>query len=225
MAGNRKQFPTLRGTAPPGSVLRLHKDFKTSTADPICALETTGVDCTGNVEPAHSKDDFLDYTTRVRGDGTFRWIVTPSTRPFELKAGKREKWTLTCENPVSGQVQEKREIEIDRGQELRMDLACGGKAARVRAPGCIDKRKFRFHIHPPHKGRITAVRVFVNGRRVLSRKGKKARKPHITLRGLKARKGRYRVTFVVFTSDGKQHISTRLYKGCHKGKPTGRVKG
>jgi hypothetical protein len=182
------------------------------------------VDCTGNIEPARSKDDFLDYTTRVRADGTFRWLVTPSTRPFELKEGRTEKWTLTCEAPGGG-VQETRQIEVDRGQELRMDLACGGKPAQVDTRSCFDKRKFRFHIHPPHKGKITRVRVFVNGKQVLDRKGKKARRDHIFLRGLKAKRGRYKVTFVVFTSDGKQHISTRVYKGCRKGKPVGRVKG
>jgi hypothetical protein len=223
-AADRTQFSTLSGTAPPGSVLRLRKEFKTLSAKEICLAETTGVDCTGNVDPQRSQDDFLDYTTVVRGNGRFNWVVTPSTRPFELKAGRTEKWTLTCENPVSGQVQERRLIEVDRGQRVEMDLTCGGKAAQVDTRRCLDKRKFRFHVHPPHKGRITRVHVFVNGKRRLVRKGAAARRKFITLKGLRARRGRFRVTFVVFTSDGKQHITTRIYKGCKKGKPRGVVR-
>src|SRR3954469_2139528 len=78
-AANRGEFPTLQGTAPPDSVLRLHKDFQTPTSDPICAFETTGVDCAaqGATLPQHSQDDHLDYTTVVPGNGKFKWIVTP----------------------------------------------------------------------------------------------------------------------------------------------------
>jgi hypothetical protein len=225
-AANRKQFSTVAGTAPPGSVLRLHKNFTTFSADKICTVETTGVDCAaeGAVLPRRSRKDFLDYTTRVRGNGKFKWIVTPSTRPFELKKGKREKWTLTCESPVSGKVQERRQIEVDRGQTLVLDLPCGGKPFQITTPrSCIDKRKFRFQVHKPHKGRIRRVDVYVNGKRTRSIKGRKARRKYLFLKGLQ-RKHRYVVTIIVFTSDGKQHISTRTYKGCRKSRPHGHVR-
>jgi hypothetical protein len=44
-----------------------------------------------------------------------------------LKAGKTEKWKLTCENPKSGKVLQTRRITVDRGQKLVLDLSCGRK--------------------------------------------------------------------------------------------------
>jgi murein tripeptide amidase MpaA len=226
-AADRTEHSTLAGTAPPGSVLRLHKDFKTKSAEKICTVETTGVDCaaSGAVLPQRQQADHLDYTTVVRPNGTFNWIVTPSTRPFELKAGRRERWILTCENPVSHTVQSRRAIELDRGQRLDVNLVCGGKPISVSSQGCVDKRKFRFHVHKPHKGRIKAVRVYVNGKRTFTAKGNKARRKFLVVKGLKASRGRFRVTIIVFTSDGKQHVTTRNYRGCLKGKPRGTVRG
>jgi murein tripeptide amidase MpaA len=227
-AASRRQFSTLAGTAPPGSVLRLHKNFRTYSAKKICTVETTDVDCTaaGATLKQRSRADHLDYTTRVRSNGTFNWIVTPSTRPFVLKDGKHEKWTLTCESPVSGKVQERRRIELDRGQKLVLDLGCGGRPLGITGSRpCVDHRKFRFQIHKPHKGHITRVDVYLNGKRILSRHGKKARRKYITLNRLRKRHGHYRLTFVVYTSDGKQHISTRTYSKCRKSRPRGYVRG
>jgi hypothetical protein len=142
-----------------------------------------------------------------------------------LKGGHREKWTLTCESPVSGKVQERRQIEVDRGQTLVLDLGCGAKPLGITSPrSCVDKRKFRFQIHKPHKGRITRVSVYLNGKRILALKGRRARRRYITLRKLKQRRGRYRLTFIVYTSDGKQHISTRTYTKCRKSRPRGHVR-
>src|SRR3954470_21532842 len=225
-AADRGEFSTLKGTAPPDSILRVHKDFKTFTAKDICTVETTGVDCAaqGAVLPQHSQDDPLDYTTVVPPSGRFRWIVTPSTRPFVLKSGKRERWSLTCVNPVSHKVQARRSIELDRGQRLDVNLICGGKPLGLTSRSCGDKRKFRFHIHRPHRGRITRVRVYVNGKRIRDVKGRKARRRFIVLKHLKARHGNFKLTIVVFTSDGRQHITTRLYKRCRKGAPRGVVR-
>jgi hypothetical protein len=219
--GNPGEFSKLTGTAPPDTVLRLHKDFDTPTSDPICAFETTAVDCPGGFEPGHKSKDFLDYTTRVPGNGKFSWLVTPSTRPFELKAGKSEQWTLTCENPVSGQVLGRRKITVDRGQELRLNL-CGTKAAAPPKPtgrSCVDKRKFALQAHTPRGGRILRIVVFVNDQRVSTLKGKKARRGRIILNRLKPLRGRYKVTVVVYGTKGYRRISTRVYKGCKKGRP------
>jgi hypothetical protein len=220
---DRGEWSTLQGTAPPDSVLRLHKDFKTFTAKDICTVETTGVDCaaSGAVLPQHSQDDHLDYTTVVPANGKFKWIVTPSTRPFELKAGKTEKWTLTCENPVSKKVLQTRKITVDRGQTLGLDLPCGGKAGGVDPPtrACVDKRKFKLQAHTPRGGKLLRIVVFVNDKRVATLKGKKARRGRIVLNKLKPLRGRYKVTVVVYGTKGYRRISTRVYKGCKKGKP------
>src|SRR3954452_19929911 len=75
-AANRGEFSTLQGTAPPDSVLRLHKDFKTFTVKDICTLETTDVDCTaaGSTLPLHATAAPHIYTTVVPGNGKFKWI-------------------------------------------------------------------------------------------------------------------------------------------------------
>jgi hypothetical protein len=224
-AANRREFSTLQGTAPPDSVLRLHKNFKTFTAKDICTVEDTDVPCTaaGATTPQHSKDDHLDYTTVVPGNGKFKWIVTPSTRPFELKAGKTEQWTLTCEDPVSKKAIETRKITVDRGQTLTLDLPCGRKAGGVGTePGkrsCVDRRKLSLKAHTPRGGKILRIVVFVNDKRVATLKGKRARRGRIILNKLRALRGRYKVTVVVYGSKGYRRISTRVYHGCKKTKP------
>ncbi|MEA2399198.1 MAG: hypothetical protein QOK25_2754 [Thermoleophilaceae bacterium] len=221
-AADRQQFGTLRGTAPPGALLRVHKSFTTFSSD-ICAAETTGAGCDENTPRTgvDSRPDKLDYTTIVPASGRFSWIVTPSTRPFELKQGRTEQWTLTCEEPGTGRVIQSRQIALDRGQTLDLNL-CGARPANV-SGGCIDKRKLRLHVHKPHKGSITRVDTFVNGKRNARLSGKSARNGSIVLSGLKSKRGTFKVTVVVYISDGSLRISTRTYRGCNKSKVTGRV--
>jgi Zinc carboxypeptidase len=220
-AADRSEFSTLQGTAPPGSLLRLHKDFTTFSSD-ICTVEDTDVPCTAQgVMPKRSKPDHLDYTTVVPPSGKFSWIVTPSTRPFELKAGKTEQWTLTCEVNGSKQVLETRKITVDRGQTLALDLPCGSKGGSGVTPGrgCVDKRKLRLKAHTPRGGRITKILVYVNDKRVMRLTGAKARRGRIVLNRLRALRGRYKVSVVVFGTHHYKRVSTRIYKGCKKGKP------
>src|SRR3954453_6273206 len=173
-AADRQQFSTLTGTAPGGEVLHLRKDFTTFSSD-ICTVEDTGVDCTaqGAVLPKQSQPDHLDYTTVVPPSGKFDWIVTPSTRPFELKAGRTEQWTLTCEDPETKKVEETRQVTVDRGQTVTLDLKCGAKPGVVSSRGCVDRRKLTLRAHTPTKGRLTKLVVFVNGKRTKTVKGKK----------------------------------------------------
>jgi hypothetical protein len=217
---DRSEFSTLRGTAPPDSVLRLRKNFKTFSSD-ICTVEDTDVPCTaqGAVLPKTSQDDHLDYTTVVPPNGRFSWIVTPSTRPFELKAGKTEQWTLTCEDPVTKKVQETRQITVDRGQTLGLDLPCGAKPGVVTGGKCVDHRKLSLHVHRPSKRTLRRIVVFVNGSRAATLKGRNARAGRVRLTKLKALRGRYEVTVVAYASDGFRRVSTRVYRGCKKGKP------
>jgi hypothetical protein len=64
---------TIQGTAPKGSVLRVHKEFTTPTS-PVVAAD-------GSVGDPITYTDKLDTTYRAPG-GQFRFAVNPSTRPY-----------------------------------------------------------------------------------------------------------------------------------------------
>src|SRR4051812_15192363 len=117
----------VRGSAPPGRILRLHKDFATATS-PVCptSVATAPFACPVLLQPV-LLDDHLDTTLTVPADGRFVWNVGPSTRPFERRAGRTEAWTLTCETP-DGQVLERRPVVVWRGQTATVDLGCGAGA-------------------------------------------------------------------------------------------------
>jgi hypothetical protein len=61
--------------------------------------------------------------------------------------------------------------------------------------------------------------VFVNDKRAVTLKGRKARRGRIILSKLRPLRGRYKVTVVVYGTKGYRRISTRVYRGCKKGKP------
>ena len=146
-AADPRDHAIIAGKAPPGRILRVRKDFKTTTS-PICAADAGGeealtdqLSATPGAAPPSSCpqplaprliDDFLDTTTVVPATGRFLWHVNPSTRPFEAKSGRTEAWTLTCENP-NGVVLETQRVVVGRGQTATFaDLRCGGAAG---APG------------------------------------------------------------------------------------------
>src|SRR3954451_2802844 len=91
-----------------------------------------------------------------------------------------------------------------------------GLPGSQKKPRCVDRRRFTFKIHQPHGGgRVVKVEAFVNGKRVLRRKGHKITK--ISLRKLP--KKTFRVRIVATTNKGSRTISVRTYRGCKKGKP------
>jgi hypothetical protein len=132
----------IEGRAPVGRTLKLRKDFTTDTKE-HCDLRTTGgvlnipaVPCQGRTVPAEHIPDFLEYTTTVPASGTYEWHVTPSTRPFVLKAGGRETWTLTC---LEGdKVLETQPVSVERGQHVQVDLGCGTTLPARTAPAQSD---------------------------------------------------------------------------------------
>ncbi len=67
----------LEGTAQPGSRVRLHKEFQTTTSPVIAPDGSTGAPI--------SFTDTLDTTMTVGPDGRFAWHVNPSTRPAVRK--------------------------------------------------------------------------------------------------------------------------------------------
>jgi hypothetical protein len=81
---------------------------------------------------------------------------------------------------------------------------------------CVDRRRFSFKLHRPKHTRIVRVEAFVNGKRKLRVKGKDVRRVSIAA----LPKKRFVVRIHAFHSNGTEVISTRVYKGCKKSKPT-----
>ena len=125
----------LRGTAPAGRVLRLHKRFETKTAaycaqgiEPIVNIGLPRI-CLSGEKPPLTLADELDATTRVPAGKTFAWHIGPSTRPFVAYPVRKEAYELTCEAP-GGTVLERLSLVIDRGQTVALDIGCGAGATR-----------------------------------------------------------------------------------------------
>ncbi len=128
---DRTQTSRLTGRAPAGRTLRLTKAVDTLTAD-VCAvadpqavpLADTGTptSCVGTTGVQKVREA-LDITTVVPAEGSFVWTINPSTRPFAAKAGRREEYTLTCED--AGQVQQSTKLFVARGETARVELPCG----------------------------------------------------------------------------------------------------
>jgi hypothetical protein len=80
---------------------------------------------------------------------------------------------------------------------------------------CLDRRKTRFRLHRAPGARVVEVYAYINGRRVLHRKGHDLHA--ITLKHLP--KGEFTVRIEVFQSTGSETVSVRRYHGCKKGAP------
>lgn len=128
-AGSGRDFSTIAGRAPAGRTLRIKKTFKTATS-PICTIASP-LDIRNDAyacvapTPPQLVDDKLEYTTKVASNGTFSWLVTPSTPPFTRAKGITESWTLTCED-AAGQVLVTRQVTVDRNETQTLELPCGG---------------------------------------------------------------------------------------------------
>jgi hypothetical protein len=83
--------------------------------------------------------------------------------------------------------------------------------------GCVRQTTVAFRLHRVPGTRIVRVEVFVNGRRRLRRTGRDIRR--VALTGL-PRAGRLRVRIVATHSTGAKIVSTRVWRGCRKGRPT-----
>lgn len=106
-AANRADHSVIRGSAPKGSVLRLHRSFMTRTA-PICEVSdpaTAVSGCFGTGEVQRIPDE-LDTKLVVPRDGTYTWHVGPSTRPFVLERRVSDPGTKLHGEQVSGEVPE-----------------------------------------------------------------------------------------------------------------------
>jgi Melibiase len=91
----------------------------------------------------------------------------------------------------------------------------GNPAALPERHSCLDRRKFRFRIHHARGARAVEVYAYVNGKRVLHKRGHDIKS--ITLKRLPY--GNFKVRIEVFQSTGSETISVRRYHGCKKGPP------
>ena len=105
-AGDPQFHSVLTGSATPGTVLKLVKDFDTATSQPDRLVR-----------------DHLEFATTVPASGTFEWHVNPSTRPL---APAKEHYVLRCEDAVTGALVQARRVEVDRGQALDLGQPCSG---------------------------------------------------------------------------------------------------
>jgi beta-glucosidase len=96
--------------------------------------------------------------------------------------------------------------------------SCPGAAAHIgrRAPKCVDTRRFSFRLHHPVGARVVRVVVYVNGKRKLSRRGRNITRVSIA----RLPRKRFVVKVVQTQNTGAQIISTRVYDGCKKSRPT-----
>lgn len=151
-ARDRAWHSVLRGTAPPGKVLRLTKSFQTPTY-----LEGVVV------------ADTLNFVLPVPASGSYVWDVNPSTRPLSTVP---ETYTMTCETPA-GEVLETRLVGVVRGATTTTDFGCGEK---VRPTGPNSKvvvdaaprvdlvlRSKRFVARRLNRGRTVSVGLRVVG--------------------------------------------------------------
>jgi hypothetical protein len=84
---------------------------------------------------------------------------------------------------------------------------------------CVDRRNFGFTLHHGRHATVVRVDVFVNGKRVLTRRGHDIKR--VTIHRLP--QGRFVVKIVATQSTGSTLTSTRTYHGCKKSKPRTRA--
>jgi hypothetical protein len=77
---NTARHSILEGTAPAGAVVRVHKEFQTSTS---AVIQPDGTTADPILFP-----DVLDSSTTVGSNGRFEWHVNPSTRPIVRKESR-----------------------------------------------------------------------------------------------------------------------------------------
>ena len=107
---------------------------------------------------------------------------------------------------------------LDAGRHRCESIRAGCRSPAMRCP---TGRKVRFKLRRPRRQRIVSARVYVNGKRVARRRGRRLRA--VVLSPLPNR-GTFRVRIVARTNRGVRVITKRRYKNCKRGRTTIRVK-
>ncbi|MEA2495123.1 MAG: hypothetical protein QOJ29_3034 [Thermoleophilaceae bacterium] len=120
-------------------------------------------------------------------------------------ANKPISYDITTDGPAT--------VKVNDGRSLTFDAAGPHKGTLAQAVlgKCSRGGTVRFALH----GRVVAVSVYVNGKRKLSKKGKRLRS--VTIKRLPAK--RFSVKIVTRLSSGAKRVSTRSFRGCRKTAP------
>jgi lysophospholipase L1-like esterase len=86
-----------------------------------------------------------------------------------------------------------------------------GSISLPAAKACVSRRRFVIHLRAPHGQPLRSARVFVNGRQVAARRGRRLH-ARVDLRGLP--RGIVRVTIFLRTRSGHAYVQTRVYRTC-----------
>jgi predicted acyl esterase len=175
----------------------------------------------------------------ITGANAEWWLHTPTLQQVTVKSASLTASYLGCRRPatIQGDPSVKLEdylesapFEVDAqtvADNTRTDFdlppeqgVCTAREIARGGPGgkrCLDRRKFRFKLHHLRGQRVTSVRVYVNRRLVVKRRGRNLR--FVSIKKLPL--GLFKVRIVKRTNDGHRTITTRYYKGCRKTRPTG----
>jgi hypothetical protein len=113
-AAEARNHSVLAGKAPAGSVIRLRKEFMTTTSEVVGEHPMTG--------SVIEFKDSLNSSAAVPTSGTFEYHVNPSTRPLKGV----ESYALTCESP-SGAVLGRQQVVVARGERKELGVLCMGE--------------------------------------------------------------------------------------------------
>ena len=83
---------------------------------------------------------------------------------------------------------------------------------RPKASSCVGRRRLIFRLGPIRGGRVVRAEVFVNGRRVLSRRGRRLTRVAFT----RPRGSRLVVRIVTTNNFGGKVVTVRTYRGCKR---------
>ena len=86
----------------------------------------------------------------------------------------KENWTLTCESADGSTVYETRQVFVDRGERVSLDLACGGSQPTAgKKPTGAKKRATAAKIKKAKKARATCIKKAKKLERAKKRKAAK----------------------------------------------------
>jgi hypothetical protein len=194
-------------------------------------------DGNGNDQPAEVCDGTVQaYSTpRIEAgmpltDDTIKCELQPQVRGSYAPATfTDEQWDALVKTYPSGicdyskpGVDRRPTVPWQSYQDADAKVVYGGRALgtvprskRASAGRCVDRRRFTFRFHRSRGARVVRVRVFVNGKRRLVRRGRDIKR--VTIRRLAQR--RFTVRIVTTYSNGSKRTSIRSYRRCGKSKP------
>lgn len=112
-AERRSTHAVLRGTAPPGRILRLERTVRTPTSYVVSG---------GRTGASRTLVDRLSSTLTVPASGRFTWAVNPSVRPLDVLARRSAAWTLRCGS-------QRLKVTLRLGERRSVRMTCRTQAA------------------------------------------------------------------------------------------------